>query len=432
MCRSRIAVRAFPAAAALLLLALAGACAPAPTVRPAAAPAERVAALERQLARDSGDLATLRALGGAYRAARQYDAARAVLARALARRPNDADASFQLALVEEDAGRVAEARRLYEAFLRQPGGASPRLRAAVRGRLLLLQRRTAADAARSALAREAELSATPPDPAAVAVFPFLFQAADSTLRPLSRALAELLVTDLGQTSRLRPLERVQVQALLDELRLAEQGLVDPATAARSGRLLGAGRVVQGAIAGDTAALRLNAAVVGLGAGWDGRAAPVAVQDRLRRLLDLQKQLALGVYRALGIELTPAERERVERRPTENLQALLAYGLGLEAEERGEFAQAAAAYGRAAQLDGGFRLARQRRADATQAALAAATSTDALAARAEAERAEAAGEFAALDALLPGAGAHDVAAEALGAERPRATGAVLRVRIRPQP
>ena len=69
----------------------------------------------------------------------------------------------------------------------------------------------------------------------VAVFPFLYRGSDPALEPLGRALSELLVTDLGQVKRLRVLERARVQVLLDEMDLAERGLVDSTTAARSGR-----------------------------------------------------------------------------------------------------------------------------------------------------------------------------------------------------
>src|SRR5690606_20054840 len=118
-----------------------------------------------------------------------------------------------------------------------------------------------------------ELAATPPVPATVAIFPFLVQMRDSTFRPLGRAMAEMLVTDLSQTDRLRVLERLRVQALADEMSLVEEGLIDPATAARGGRMLGAARVVQGSIAGSEAALQLDAAVVGVeSAGLDVQSA----------------------------------------------------------------------------------------------------------------------------------------------------------------
>ena len=79
-----------------------------------------------------------------------------------------------------------------------------------------------------------------------------------------------------------------MQLLLDELELVEQGLVDSATAARSGHLLGVGRIVQGRIGGNEALLKLQAAVVGM--DEPTVRAPISDQDALRRLLDMEARL----------------------------------------------------------------------------------------------------------------------------------------------
>lgn len=74
---------------------------------------------------------------------------------------------------------------------------------------------------------------------------------------------------------------------------------------------------------------------------------------MQRFWDMENQMALGIFRKLGIELTPAEREAVTHRPTENLNALLAFGLGLEAEDAGRFTEAEGHFADAVKLDPGF-------------------------------------------------------------------------------
>src|SRR5438552_293236 len=115
---------------------------------------------------------------------------------------------------------------------------------ALRAKAHLALRAAAEHTARQALAREAELANQPPQPATVAVLP-LVVAGDSTVQPLSRGLAELITTDLAYIRTLRLLERLQIGMLLDELKLGQSERVDPATAARVGRLLRAERLVQG-------------------------------------------------------------------------------------------------------------------------------------------------------------------------------------------
>ena len=332
-------------------------------------PAE-IPALEAQLARDSASVPALVRLGVAYRESDRLADARRVLERATSLQPTNPAAVFYLGLTYEDLDLPARARELYTSYL--DIGNSPELTSRLRNRIPLLERQELQLAVQSALAREAELATTPPEPRTVAVFPFLYQGQNAELRPLSRALAEMLVTDLSQTNRMQVLGRTGVQMLLDELALSESGLVDPATAVRGGRLLRAESIVQGQLAGDEQLLRLQAAVVGSTGG--GASRQVTDQDALRQLFAMQKRLSLSIYSSLGIELAAAERERVMQRPTENLEALLAYGECLEAEDAGDFARAASHCSRAATLDPGFTAARERAGRASAIASAMQEST----------------------------------------------------------
>jgi hypothetical protein len=66
-----------------------------------------------------------------------------------------------------------------------------------------------------------------------------------------------------------------------------------------------------------------------------------------------------VIEDMGIELTPAEQEKIQRLPTQNLRAFLYYCTGLAQEDAGDYAQAARSYLRAAELDPEFSWAVQK-------------------------------------------------------------------------
>lgn len=407
-------------AAGLLLL---HACAPA-AISPARAPSEaEVQELEARLARDSSRVTTLVSLGQAYQLRGRPDEVVPLLERAVALRPEDARIGLMLGIAYEDADRLQEASELYSAYI--AAGQDPALRRHLDGRLRVLRQRQLIASARRAVAEEAERAAISPAPATVAVFPFLLQTQDSTLLPLSRAIAELLVTDLSQTDRLTVLERLQVQALINEIQLAENGLVDPATAARGGRLLGAGQVVQGSVAGTEEALQLNAAIVGVTTGTP-QVQSAQASTPLSRLFDAEKALALEIFRVLGIELTAAERERVNRRPTENVRALLAYGFGLEAEDVGAYGLASQYYSQAFSLDPTFAVARDRAAGAARAADAASTSTSALWQLASSPPVDA---LAQAESMVPGMDGRDAVAEMFGQEGLTGRGSVIRILLR---
>ncbi|HZI44674.1 MAG TPA: CsgG/HfaB family protein, partial [Ilumatobacter sp.] len=78
--------------------------------------------------------------------------------------------------------------------------------------------------------------------------PFSVDGVDTALAPLAYALADLLMTDLARSAQLRIVDRLRLDALLREVRLVEAGRVDTATAPRVGRLVGARRLVIGALA----------------------------------------------------------------------------------------------------------------------------------------------------------------------------------------
>lgn len=220
--------------------------------------------------------------------------------------------------------------------------------------------------AKAALAREESLDPSKIPPRTFAIVPFTVAATDTLLQPLSYGLADLLLNDLAMSPMLRLVERVQTEAILRELDLVDQGIADPRQAPRVGRLVGARQILIGdAARGNAGAVRLSARVVDVIGG--------TVQDLvyaeapLDRVIDAEKALALLLFERLGIQLTPAQRQRIEQRQTTQLAALVAYGRGVQAEARGDAAGATAAFEDASRLDAAFSAAR------TQAAAAPAAS-----------------------------------------------------------
>jgi hypothetical protein len=161
-----------------------------------------------------------------------------------------------------------------------------------------------------------------------------------------------------------------VQALVDEMKLSDEGRTDPATGARSGRLLRAERVVQGSLQDVPASgqLKLDADVVNTETA--GVQATGSASDRLQQLFDMEKQVVIQLLQRLNITLSPAEQRALSERPTADLQAFLAFSRGLEAEDRGDYQAAEAAYNEAIARDPNFRAAKERRDEMVRIASAA--------------------------------------------------------------
>ena len=360
--------RALAVAIACVMLA---ACASGSARTASLSPAD-LAALEAQRAQRPTDPDLNLRLAKAYVAANRYPQARAALGTVLLQQPENRVARAYLGFTYEGLQQFDSARAVYGALLAgNPGGEVRRL---LNGRLALLARKELHASARAALAQEAELGRSPPDPTTVAVFPFRYTGQDSTLRPLERGLAALVVSDLSHVRSLRLVERERLQALLDEMRLTSSGRVDPATGARSGHLVGAGQVVQGQFQDSpNAGVRLDAAMV---RATDAQvAATGSGQNQLSMLFDLEKSVVFQLLSKMGVPLTPAESIAISERPTRDIQAFLLYSRGLEAQDRGDFAAASESFRAAARRDPSFQAAAQQ-AQSSEAAQTAGGTGDA--------------------------------------------------------
>ncbi len=367
-------------------------------------PAE-IPSLEEQLARTPDDAALQLRYSAALFADGRCEEARIQAEAGAALQPDNGVTPLIQGQCLEAEGRLGEAVELYSAFLRQhpeaPDGD------AVRGRHLLAERALSEVRAREALAAESGLSGDSVEGGVIAVLPVaVLGDADNEYAALSGALAQMLISDLSVLERLRLVERVQLQALLDELAFSGSGRVDPATAARAGRLVRAQRLVQGAMVVSRSTVRLEAALVGSGGERS------EVQDAagsLRSLLDLEKELALSLAERLAGPLTPAERQRILDNGPRSVDAFLRWADGLILEDQGDFAAAANAYRSAARIEPGFSEARERaRASAAAVTVIGRSPTEVVALGSVASRAAFEVSNPGLDVALRGA-VFDVAA-----------------------
>jgi len=345
----------------LALLAACGACATGGAIRTSDVTPQSIPSLEAERAQHPQDNNALTRLGVAYFKAGRFRDARPVLDTVAAREPSNGVAALYLGMTAEQLGDFAAARAAYQHYIGIAGDAG--LKRAAQQRLSLVSRNEMEYQARQALASEATLAAMPPESNTVAVMPFVYRGTDSTLEPLGRGMAQLLVTDLAKSRQIRVLERERMQAIVSELKLSDSARTAPATALRSGHLLRAAEVVQGSLGSQPGnQLQVIAAVVDVrSAGLRGQAQGRGVLDQV---FDVEKQVALQLFASLGIQLSPAEREAINQRPTQNLQAFLAYSRGLEAQDHGDFGAAQADFDRASALDPGFRAAAAGAANAT--------------------------------------------------------------------
>ena len=309
---------------------------------------EEVARLQREIAENPGDAEALRDLGAIYVRTKRANQGYKYLRKAFSRNRNDPKTLFYLGVASERIGKRQEAQQLYDRYTEVPEDSQ--FRTLMRGRYEWLLRQEVRRKMKELMAREDTLGVSPN---VVAVLPFAYQGDDERYEPLRYGLSEMITVDLASIDELTLVERTRLRELLDELELARSKYVDPSTAPRVGQLLGAGRLIGGGynvLGGEE--LRTDLALADLDQA--GQAPDLETRsDLLENLFQLEKEIVFQLVDQLGVELSPAERKEIERVPTRNLQAFLAYSQGLEAEARGDYEAAAQAFQRAQELDPGF-------------------------------------------------------------------------------
>lgn len=258
--------------------------------------------------------------------------------------------------------------------------------------LTLLVRETAKQDAAKAIKQERNLVTGPFDQHILAVMPFKDSGAQ---HPANKAMQSMIISDLAQIPTLKIVERLKLQALLAEMTLAASDLVAPDTAARVGRLLGAGVIIAGTVADDnryTAHYQITTSVSQTESGKQ-----IGYQEAIGARQDffiLQKEIVFEILTALGVSPIPASISKIH---TKNWEAYEQFAKGLDFLDQGKFTEARIAFQAAITLDVGFDLARE----SLQATPLAQLSTADLASYARANKAKQAASQSFSSALTTG-------------------------------
>lgn len=297
---------------------------------------DAVALYREILQKDEGNVEAWKGLGETYlRMKREAEAAKA-LENAHRLSPDDKVAAINLGLAYNLQGEYDKTLQLWRPIVEKDPESN--LSAVIRKQITLVLYRAAEKQAREAVRQETALQAAPGAPNRLAITYFGDKGLPAQAKPLQKALAAMLMTDLSREPSLQVVERIRMQKLMEEIRLGESGLVDQRTAPRVGRLLGAGKVVTGNILaspGDKLAVYGLLTDVSTGGGVGKQEA----SGLLREFFKMEQAIAFGILRDMGIPLTKERTEAIGRYVAQSYQGLIYYGEGLDAQDRGEWDKA---------------------------------------------------------------------------------------------
>lgn len=181
---------------------------------------------------------------------------------------------------------------------------------------------------------------------------------------LGKGVADLLITDLAANNNVRVIERDRLQALLQEQNLTKDGAIDPQTAIRIGKLLGAHHMVYGGFMNTgRGQMVLTARTVQVetgvisnpqkvqATGDDVLALISQMSTRLAstmRLPALERRTGDAGHGAHGATAAQAGREvatakEPAKQPKLDLKTAMLYSKALEAEDSGDRSKAVELY-----------------------------------------------------------------------------------------
>lgn len=312
---------------------------------------EKAAALFEQALKSNPDNPRIHCdIGLAYYKQDNFDQAIASLDKAKSLDAKSGKPNLYLGMIYEKQGDVDMALREYgRCYKSNPFS---RVGRQIRARMKVLIREQLAEEAKQSFQNEKSISVASIPENTVAVLYFHNLSGVVEWATLQKGLARLLITDLARVKSIRVVERLKLQLLMEELKLGMSGMVDESTAPRVGKLLGAKRIINGAIASlGGERMRLDALYTEV--ETEQILSQRAVQGNVTKFFTLEKNLAFKIIDSIGITLTQEERDAISKTPTESFAAFLAYCRGLDYDDREMYKEAAAEFQRAAQLDPNF-------------------------------------------------------------------------------
>lgn len=210
--------------------------------------------------------------------------------------------------------------------------------------------------AKQVIAQEKSLQ-TANEPNTLAILYFSNKTHMEELNPLEKGMAFMLMTDLAKVPEIQLVERIKLQALIDEMQLSVSGLVDPLTSTRLGRLLGAEHLV----GGDIFKHKLEQFKISsnlLNTPAEKIAGQTEADGKLiTEIFRMEKEILFDIITMLKLQLTAKQIEELKKPMTSSLNALLHIFEAIELSDRKQYQKASEAYEKALEADPGVYVAR---------------------------------------------------------------------------
>lgn len=178
------------------------------------------------------------------------------------------------------------------------------------------------------------------------------------LEPLRKGLAQMFSSELGQLQGLNLVERADLLRVIEEMKLAQAGMIDEKTAQQVGKLVGAQHLLLGSFVYlPNGKIRLDARIVEVETGRILKAGEATGKEN--QLFDLVKTLNKKLIKELALQLSASELAKLDNLRNVKFSAVMLYSQAVAYEDRGDITNAKKKYRAALAEDSNFTQAKQR-------------------------------------------------------------------------
>ncbi|MFC1532041.1 tetratricopeptide repeat protein [Thermodesulfobacteriota bacterium] len=283
---------------------------------------------EEYLSENPGDSESRSKLGFSYFKTGKLDKAIEIFHSVLRDSPEEPYATLYLGLAYLNKKEFRKAIETWQGFKDED---NQLVEEEIKRQLTLLLMVESQNLAEKALSKEKSLKTIKADPNTVAVCYYQDLSTDKSLRAFQKALAAMVITDLSKIKSLKVIERVRLQALLEEMKLGQTGIVNAQTAPRVGRLLGAGNLIIGNL--SKGSIKVTTSLTGTAAGT----ASATINEK--NFYELPGVIIMDVAKILKLKLTTEEQKSITKPHTKVYEAFIHFGNGLDALDAGKWEEA---------------------------------------------------------------------------------------------
>ncbi len=187
-------------------------------------------------------------------------------------------------------------------------------------------------------------------PNTLAVLYFQNQTGMPDLDLLQKGLAIMLITDLSKLEKIQVVERIKIQAIVEELDFGEKGLVDQKSTSQVGKLLGVEYLVGGEIIKkkeDSFQFSSNLLKVPSEKIFGQ---PEVKGELIDQLLSMEKELLFEIIKSLKIEISPSLMAELKKPISTDVNALMNLFRGVQHSDKGDYKKADEFYNKALKAD----------------------------------------------------------------------------------